>query len=112
MNIPYCKEHRTTRRYVVPGCPTCKAEQRVLLLIAQNGNRPLVLEDGDVCMVWLRDEGRAMMARVFPDGGRVRLMPINLSLPPVFKQPCEIEIRGRVLKTISVKHPVGNWPTG
>ena len=39
MNIPYCKEHRTTRRYVVPGCPNCEAEQRALLLIAQNGNR-------------------------------------------------------------------------
>ena len=39
MNIPRCKEHHTTRPYVVPGSDDCEAEQRVLLLIAQNGNR-------------------------------------------------------------------------
>ena len=39
MNIPRCKTHRTSRNYVVPGCDGCKAEQRAMLLIAQNGNR-------------------------------------------------------------------------
>ena len=66
---------------------------------------PAPLWDGDTYMVWLKDEGRAMMARVFPDSGVVRLQPINRTLPPVFKKPCDIEIRGRVLKTIHCEYP-------
>ena len=40
MNIPHCKTHRSSNSTgAVPGCDGCKAEQRALLLIAQNGNR-------------------------------------------------------------------------
>ena len=69
-----------------------------------------LLQEGGVYLVWLRDESRAMMARVFLDGGRLRLQPINPTLPPVFKKVRDVEFRGRVLKTIRVEKPVGNWP--
>ena len=39
MNIPRCKKHNRYRPYAIAGCDGCEAEQRVLLLIAQNGNR-------------------------------------------------------------------------
>ncbi len=60
----------------------------------------MTLQEGATYMVWLRDEGRAMMARIYRDGGRLRLQPINPTLPPVFKRFCNVEIRGRVLKVI------------
>ena len=71
---------------------------------AQKGDRA-PLREGDVYMVWLKDEGRAMMAQVFSDKGVVRLQPINHTLPPVFKKPRDIEIRGRVLLTIHCEYP-------
>ena len=69
------------------------------------------MTEGSVYLVWLRDESRAMMARVFRDGGRLRLQPINLTLPPVFKKVRDVEFRGRVLRTIRVEKPFGYWPS-
>ena len=71
----------------------------------------MILQEGGVYLVWLRDECRAMMARVFRDGGRLRLQPINPTLPPVFKRHCNVEFRGRVVKTIRVEKPFGYWPS-
>ena len=68
-----------------------------------------LLQEGDTYMVWLKDEGRAMMAQVFRAGKRVRLQPINPEYPELYRRPRDIEIRGRVLKTIHVENPVGNW---
>lgn len=118
--IPRCQVHGLIPRY---GCHPCDVmrwayknedvppRKQYVPPTAQN---PTVgtLRDGDTYLVWLKGEGRAMMARLYRDNGVVRLQPINRTLPPVFKKPGGVEIGGRVLKTIRVYYPVGNWPTG
>ena len=105
MRIPYCQPHRRTRAGVVPDCDGCREEAEALQAIAQRPptGRAAPLKEGDVYMVWLKDEGRAMMARLFRAEPYVQLMPINLRAQPVFKYPRDIEIRGRVITTIGVR---------
>ncbi len=58
------------------------------------------LQEGDVYAIWLRDEGRAVIARLFvEDETTLRLQPLSM-FRPMFKQVRDIEIKGRVITTI------------
>ena len=60
-----------------------------------------LLQEGDVYAIWLRDEGRAVIARLFVEGEkRLRLQPVDPTLPPAFKAVRDVEVKGRVLKTL------------
>lgn len=60
-----------------------------------------LLQEGDVYVLWLKDDQEATIARLFVESETLlRLQPVNPTLPPVFKQVKDVEVRGRVLKTI------------
>ncbi len=64
-----------------------------------------LLTEGDVYAIWLRDEGRAVRARLFVERDMegdtyLQLQPVNGLLPFIVKRVQDIEVKGRVLKTI------------
>ncbi len=56
--------------------------------------------DGEMVAAWLKDTGEVTLKRFFMDGERVRLQPANAAMKPIFTEPENLEIQGRVLTTI------------
>ncbi len=105
MSLPFCKDHGYEP---VAGCATCnvvdwaqRAENRPRPGPDTHGALGQLLQEGDVYVVWLRDEGRAMMARLFVEDERtLRLQPVDPTRRSVFKAVRDVEVKGRVLKTL------------
>ena len=56
--------------------------------------------DGEMVAAWLKDTGEVTLKRFYMDGDRVRLQPANATMKPIFTDPENLEIQGRVLTTI------------
>ncbi len=81
-------------------CGMCRAKHSSITR-RQRANTPNApLREGDTYLFWLRDEGRTLMATLYWDDGILRLQPINRGLPPIFKEPNEVDVRGRVLSVL------------
>ena len=59
-----------------------------------------VVENGEMAAVWLRTEKEATLKKVYVEPGRVRLQPANSQMPPIFTEPSNVEIQGRVIAVI------------
>ena len=59
-----------------------------------------VVENGEMAAVWLRAEKEATLKKVYVEPGRVRLQPANSQMPPIFTEPGNVEIQGRVIAVI------------
>lgn len=57
-------------------------------------------DDGDMVAAWLKREGEATLKRIFVEDGRVRLQPANVTMEPIYTEPENIEIQGKVLMTL------------
>ena len=57
-------------------------------------------DDGDMVAVWLRDENETTLKKLFHEGERIRLQPMNPTMAPIYTAPDNIEVRGRVLSSI------------
>ena len=55
------------------------------------------VEDGEVAAVWLKTEQEVTLKRVYREAGRIRLQPANKEMEPMYYQPEEVEIQGRVI---------------
>jgi repressor LexA len=58
-------------------------------------------DDGDMVAAWLKREGEATLKRIYTDGDKIRLQPANSTMKPIYTEPENLEIQGRVLTTIS-----------
>jgi repressor LexA len=58
-------------------------------------------DDGDMVAAWLKREGEATLKRLYTENSRVRLQPANSTMKPIYTEPENLEIQGRVLTTIS-----------
>ena len=58
-------------------------------------------DDGDMVAAWLKREGEATLKKIYTENSRVRLQPANSTMKPIFTEPENLEIQGRVLTTIS-----------
>ncbi len=58
-------------------------------------------EDGDMVAAWLKDREEVTLKKFFHEGNRVRLQPANATMDPIYTDPDNLEIQGRVLTTIS-----------
>jgi repressor LexA len=54
-------------------------------------------DDGETVAVHLRNEQGVTLKRLYRDGKKIRLQPSNESLPPIFTEPENLEIQGRVV---------------
>ncbi len=56
--------------------------------------------DGDMVAVWLKDEHEVTLKRIYRDGDRVRLQPANRQVEPLYVDPDNVEVQGRIVAVI------------
>jgi len=58
------------------------------------------VENGDMVAAWLKKEEEVTLKRFFREEDRVRLQPANTSMEPIYTDPSNVEIQGRVVAVI------------
>jgi repressor LexA len=56
--------------------------------------------NGEMVAVWLKDREETTLKRFYLEKGRVRLQPANPTMKPIFADPHNVEIQGRVVAVI------------
>lgn len=59
-----------------------------------------VVENGEMAAVWLKEEKEVTLKKVYVETGRIRLQPANSEMQPIYAQPDNVEIQGRVIGVI------------
>jgi len=59
-----------------------------------------VAEDGEMVAAWLTDRQEATLKRLYREPGRIRLQPANQSMEPIYVDPDNIEVQGRVIAVL------------
>lgn len=57
-------------------------------------------KNGDMVAVWLKAEREVTLKKLFVESGRVRLEPANSQMQPIYTEPENVEIQGRVIAVI------------
>jgi len=58
------------------------------------------VENGEMAAVWLRAEKEATLKKVYVESGRIRLQPANEQMQPLYAEPDNVEIQGRVIAVV------------
>ncbi len=58
------------------------------------------VENGEMAAVWLKNEKKATLKKVYVSPDWVRLQPANSQMRPIYAQPDEVEIQGKVIAVI------------
>jgi len=58
------------------------------------------VENGEMAAVWLKAEKEATLKKFYVESGRIRLQPANAQMPPIFAEPDNVEVQGRVIAVI------------
>ena len=59
-----------------------------------------VVENGEMAAVWLKAEKEATLKKIYAEPGRIRLQPANNQMQPIYAEPDNVEIQGRVIAVI------------
>ena len=59
-----------------------------------------LVENGEMAAVWLKAEKEATLKKFYAEPGRVRLQPANSQMQPIYVEPDNVEIQGRVIAVI------------
>jgi len=59
-----------------------------------------VVENGEMAAVWLKAEKEATLKEVYVEPGRIRLQPANSQMQPIYAEPDNVEIQGKVIAVI------------
>jgi repressor LexA len=65
-----------------------------------------VADNGDMCAVWLKDKNETTLKRVYQEKNRVRLQPMNPTLKPIYADPRDVQIQGKVILVVRQLHKV------
>jgi repressor LexA len=57
-------------------------------------------ENGELVAVWLKGERAATLKRFYRERDRIRLQPANTEMKPVYAEPENVEIQGKVIAVI------------
>jgi repressor LexA len=60
-------------------------------------------DNGDLVAVWLKDREETTLKRFYLEKGKVRLQPANPTMQPIFADPRNVEVQGRVV--LVIRHP-------
>ena len=58
------------------------------------------VENGEMAAVWLKSEMEATLKKFYAEAGRVRLQPANNQMKPLFIDPANVEVQGKVIAVI------------
>ena len=56
--------------------------------------------NGDLVAVWLKDKEATTLKRFYLEKGRVRLQPANPTMNPIYEDPKNVEVQGKVVLVI------------
>ncbi len=59
-----------------------------------------VVENGEMAAIWLKAEKEATLKKFYGEPGRIRLQPANSQMEPIYTEPDNVEIQGRVIAVI------------
>ncbi|MFC1998455.1 transcriptional repressor LexA [Chloroflexota bacterium] len=59
-----------------------------------------VADNSEMVAVWLKSENETTLKKFYKEPGRVRLQPANVQLGPIYADPDNVEIQGRVIGVI------------
>jgi repressor LexA len=57
-------------------------------------------DNGDMVAAWLKREQEATLKRFYHEGNRIRLQPANETMAPIYTDPADVEVQGKVLGSI------------
>jgi repressor LexA len=57
-------------------------------------------DNGDLVAVWLKDREETTLKRFYLEKGKVRLQPANPTMQPIFADPKNVEVQGKVVLVI------------
>ena len=58
------------------------------------------VENGDMVAAWLKKEEEVTLKRFFREEDLIRLQPANTQMKPIFTDPANIEVQGKVVAVI------------
>ena len=58
------------------------------------------VQDGDMVVAWLQAEKEVTLKRLYRDGERIRLQPANSTMEPIYVDPENIEVQGKVVAVL------------
>jgi repressor LexA len=56
--------------------------------------------NGEMVAAWLRDREETTLKRFYHEGNRIRLQPENQTMEPIYVDPNQVDIKGRVVAVI------------
>lgn len=59
-------------------------------------------QDGDMVVAWLKNEEETTLKRIYRENGRIRLQPANIQMEPIYVEPDNLEVHGKVLGAIRI----------
>ncbi len=59
-----------------------------------------VVENGEMASIWLKAEKEVTLKKFYAEPGRIRLQPANTQMQPIYAEPDNVEIQGRVIAVI------------
>jgi repressor LexA len=66
-------------------------------------------ENGQMVVAWLTDEQKVTLKKIYYEPKRIRLQPANPSMAPIYVNPDNIQIQGRVIGVLR-RYPEGELP--
>jgi repressor LexA len=58
------------------------------------------VENGEMAAVWLKDREEVTLKRFYNEGARVRLQPANPTMQPIYVNPRQVEVQGKVMMVV------------
>jgi len=64
------------------------------------------VNDGDMAAVWLKAEQEVTLKKLYRERDRIRLQPANRQMEPMYHNPENVEVQGKVIGVIrNLKKP-------
>ena len=58
------------------------------------------VENGEMAAVWLKDREEVTLKRFYDEGAQVRLQPANPTMQPIYVNPHQVEVQGKVMMVV------------
>ncbi|MBM4450178.1 MAG: repressor LexA, partial [Chloroflexi bacterium] len=57
-------------------------------------------DNGDMVAVWLKERQEVTLKKIYREPGKIRLQPANSQMTPIYVDPNEIDVQGKVVGVI------------
>jgi repressor LexA len=59
-----------------------------------------IVENGEMAAIWLKTEKEVTLKKIYREQRRIRLQPANSQMQPIYVEPDDVEIQGKVIAVI------------